>query len=160
ERLQASGEPLVTTFYAPALVADRAGIERVFCIVTDADCNRVWAPLEAHTTRIQYIAPTSRVVRRLRSFGVPATNIHLTGFPLPVNLTEATDTTSPKSRLARRLHRLDPRGAFHRLHSDEVTQLLSQVAGEPAEPIALMFAVGGAGAQADMVAQFLPSLRP
>ncbi len=161
QELQATGAPLVTTFYAPALVADRAGIEHVYCVVTDADCNRIWAPLDAQQTRIQYIAPTHRVVRRLQSFGVPPGNIHLAGFPLPPSLTEENDVTSPRARLAGRLQRLDPRGNFRRLHHNEVDWLLSSPGPQAKpEPIALMFAVGGAGAQAEMVRQFLPSLRP
>lgn len=171
EHLRQLNAPLVTTFYAPAVIADRAGIEHVFCVVTDADCNRVWAPLDASRTRIQYLAPTARVVRRLRSFGVPERNITLTGFPLPPLLTQSSDTSSPEGRLADRIARLDPRGIFRGLHGEELS-LLSNSSNPRLEaqrsdgrprgqgPIHLMFAVGGAGAQADMVEQFLPSLRP
>jgi hypothetical protein len=171
EHLRNLRAPLLTTFYAPAVIADRAGIEDVFCVVTDADCNRVWAPLDASRTRIQYLAPTARVVRRLRSFGVPERNITLTGFPLPTLLTQTSDTTSPETRLVERIARLDPRGVFRSLHDGELS-LLARASGSRAEaqrgdqrnrgygPIHLMFAVGGAGAQAEMVEQFLPSLRP
>lgn len=167
EELRKTGAPLITTFYAPAIVADRAGIERIYCVVTDADCNRVWAPLDAAHTRIKYFAPSRRAVRRLRSFGVPADNIELTGFPLPPSLTAKTDTTSPKSRLADRLLRLDPTGTFRELYKRELSMMfpdgtLSGSATERAanSPLVLMFAVGGAGAQAEIVDQFLPSLTP
>lgn len=186
EQLRDSGAPLLTTFYAPAIIADRAGIEQVFCVVTDADCNRVWAPLDASRTRIKYCAPTPRVVRRLRSFGVPEDNIHLTGFPLPTLLTETTATDSPESRLAERIVRLDPRKMFRGLHHQELSLLANsasprspvQLQAMPSQrefgssalrllgpqrstaPVYLMFAVGGAGAQADLVDQFLPALRP
>jgi hypothetical protein len=161
QQLRKTGSPLVTTFYAPAIVADRAGIERVYCVVTDADCNRVWAPLDAAHTRIKYFAPSRRVVRRLRSFGVPAGNIELTGFPLPPALTDTTDTTSPKSRLAHRLLRLDPTGTFRELYKNELSMMFPEgTLTGTAGPLTLMFAVGGAGAQAEIVDQFLPSLRP
>jgi hypothetical protein len=165
EHLRHRAAPLVTTFYAPAIIADRAGIEQIYCVVTDADCNRVWAPLDATRTRIQYLAPSPRVVRRLRSFGVPERNISLTGFPLPPLLTQPSDTTSPEQRLAERIARLDPRGIFRSLHGPEVTQLLQPQGAREGRlrgngPVYLMFAVGGAGAQADQVDQFLPSLRP
>jgi hypothetical protein len=163
EHLRHRRAPLVTTFYAPAIIADRAGIEQIYCVVTDADCNRVWAPVDAARTRIQYLAPSPRVVRRLRSFGVPERNISLTGFPLPPLLTQTSDTTSPEQRLAERIVRLDPRGIFRSLHGPELSLLLQgNGAREPKGngPIYLMFAVGGAGAQADLVDQFLPSLRP
>ena len=78
---------LLTTFYAPAIVADLAGLERIVCVVTDADCNRVWAPRDARSTRIHYCAPSERVRRRLLAIGVPAGRVHLTGFPLPASLT-------------------------------------------------------------------------
>jgi hypothetical protein len=171
EHLRQLGAPLITTFYAPAIIADRAGIEEIYCVVTDADCNRVWAPLDPTRTRIQYCAPTPRVVRRLRSFGVPERNITLTGFPLPPMLTTPSDTTSPEHRLAERIARLDPRGVFRDLHGQELARLVHGDGGhsdvsraEPrprgSGPVHLMFAVGGAGAQVELVDQFLPSLRP
>ncbi len=172
EKLRHLRAPLVTTFYAPAIIADRAGIEDVYCVVTDADCNRVWAPLDATSTRIKYCAPTPRVVRRLQSFGVPERNISLTGFPLPTLLTQTTSLTSPELRLVDRIARLDPRGVFRKLHGQELSLLDGVLrtrvdasgnaaggGGSPG-PVHLMFAVGGAGAQAEQVHEFLPSLRP
>jgi len=35
--------PLLTTFFAIALAADRLGRKDVFCVVTDTDVNRIWA---------------------------------------------------------------------------------------------------------------------
>ena len=52
-RLRETGAPLLTTFYSPAIAADRAGIERVYCVATDSDLNRIWAPLEPARTRIR-----------------------------------------------------------------------------------------------------------
>jgi len=182
EHLRHHRAPLITTFYAPAIIADRAGIEQIYCVVTDADCNRVWAPLDATRTRIQYLAPSPRVVRRLRSFGVPERNISLTGFPLPPLLTQTSDTTSPEQRLAERIARLDPRGVFRSLYGPELSMMVHSTLRPPGAgtlrppgagalgpggpsargsgPVHLMFAVGGAGAQADLVDEFLPSLRP
>jgi hypothetical protein len=170
EHLRRLGAPVITTFYACAIIAERAGIEDVICVVTDADCNRVWAPLDAARTRIRYAAPTPRVVRRLKSFGVPERNITLTGFPLPPLLTAASDTTSAEQRLVERITRLDPRGVFRDLHGLELARLvqdrgaLMDAARSEARarggPVHLMFAVGGAGAQVELVDEFLPSLRP
>lgn len=164
EHLQQGRAPLVTTFYAPAIIADRAGIEEVYCVVTDADCNRVWAPLDAASTRIRYFAPSRRVVRRLRSFGVPDKNVTLTGFPLPSAVTSGGGE-SLERRLARRLMRLDPSGAFRGLHGHELSLMfrdLPALEGGSADlgPVVLMFAVGGAGAQSELAGEFLPSLRP
>lgn len=167
EHLRRVGAPLVTTFYAPAIIAESAGIEHIFCVVTDADCNRVWVPADAAHSRIHYAAPTPRVVRRLRSFGVPERNITLTGFPLPQSLTGDAGSRSPEQRLYERITRLDPRGIFRDMYGRELERLARDekagAAPRPAEspgPVHLMFAVGGAGAQADLVDQFLPSLRP
>ncbi len=161
-KLRQSNAPLVTTFYAPAVIADRAGIEDIYCVVTDADCNRVWAPLDPPRTRIKYCAPTPRVVRRLQSFGVPARNIFLTGFPLPPLLTGAQGPSSAESRLVERIIRLDPGGVFRKLFGRELAQFDHSVATHEkgTGPVHLMFAVGGAGAQAEMVDQFLPPLAP
>jgi hypothetical protein len=170
EHLRRLGAPVITTFYACAIIAERAGIDDIICVVTDADCNRVWAPLDATRTRIRYAAPTPRVVRRLRSFGVPERNITHTGFPLPPMLTAASDTTSAELRLAERITRLDPRGVFRDLHGLELARLVQDRGSTPESarpdvrsrggPVHLMFAVGGAGAQVELVDQFLPSLRP
>jgi hypothetical protein len=55
-----SGSPLLTTFYAPAVIANRAGFDRVYCVVTDADINRVWVPMVPQTSRVHYFAPSTR----------------------------------------------------------------------------------------------------
>lgn len=165
EQLRRSGAPLLTSFYAPALIADRAGIEEVYCVVTDADCNRVWAPVDAASTRIRYFAPSRRVVRRLVSFGVPEKNITLTGFPLPLTLTETgLGQESLRGRVARRIARLDPAGVFRELHQEELNLTFPGAWGaiessNDLGPVSLTFAVGGAGAQAELAEGFLPSLR-
>lgn len=165
EQLRRSGAPLLTSFYAPALIADRAGIEEVYCVVTDADCNRVWAPIDASSTRIRYFAPSRRVVRRLLSFGVPEKNVTLTGFPLPLSLTETgTGQASLRNRVARRIARLDPALVFRQLHQEELNLTFPEAWPQPGAaelgPITLTFAVGGAGAQAELAQAFLPSLLP
>jgi hypothetical protein len=85
-------------------------------------------------------------------------------------LTAASDTTSAEQRLAERIVRLDPRGVFRDLHGLELARLVrdprpaSDSARSDARtrggPVHLMFAVGGAGAQVELVDEFLPSLRP
>src|SRR5207249_1230535 len=65
--LRATGATLLTTFYAPAIIADRAGLP-CFCLVTDADCHRVWVANDPATSRIRYLAPSRRVVRRLLAY--------------------------------------------------------------------------------------------
>ena len=54
--------------------------------MTDSDVNRVWAPIEPSQSKIRYLAPSGRVVRRLQSYGVSKDQVELTGFPLPHSL--------------------------------------------------------------------------
>jgi len=151
--------PLVTTFYAPAIIADRAGLES-YCVVTDADINRVWAPVSSHHSKIQYFAPSTRAVRRLVAYGVPRSRITLTGFPLPPELLGGPDLDVARRNLARRIVRLDPGGYFRELHRQDVERVLGTLPGDQEKkPPRLTFAVGGAGAQAEMAFDFLPSFR-
>jgi len=162
EELRRSSRALVTTFYVPALVADRSGLENdLFCVVTDTDVNRVWAPAEAQRTRIRYLVPTRRVARRLLQFGVTKGRIALTGFPLPHALVGGPGLLTLRRSLAARLVRLDPRRAFRGEVAGDVAHFLGPLPAEQEEqPPLLTFAVGGAGAQAELAHAFLPSLRP
>jgi hypothetical protein len=156
-RLQRDDSILLTTFFGPAVLSDLAGCERLYCVVTDSDVNRVWAPEDASQTHVVYLAPTERVRRRLKTYGVPSDRILVTGFPLPHGLVGGTDARILKTNLRRRLAALDPRGRFLRECRDEVSHFLGETP-PPGRPLHLAFAVGGAGAQSEMVEQFLPSL--
>ena len=60
--LQEHNLSLVTTFYSPATFADFHGYDRIFCVVTDSDINRVWAPLNPKSSKI--VLPCSERTRR------------------------------------------------------------------------------------------------
>jgi hypothetical protein len=154
--LQAGDLTLLTTFYSPAILADYHGYDRVFCIVTDSDVNRVWAPITPATSKVHYFAPSGRVVRRLRAYGVPKQQIELTGFPLPDELIGGIDGPILRRNLAARLARLDPLGTFYRQYQRDLEAL--GPLPKPDGPPHLVFAVGGAGAQSELPARFLPSL--
>lgn len=157
--LRRTGAPMVTTFYAPALVADRAGLDGIFCVVTDSDVNRIWAPLDARRTRIRYLVPTERTARRLVAYGVPAARIERTGFPLPDELVGGTSLGEARRNLAARLVRLDPARRFRKVFRDEIAHFLGPLSEADARPPLLTFAVGGAGAQAGLADLFLPRMR-
>jgi hypothetical protein len=158
--MRETGAPLLTTFYSPALAADAAGLANVWCVVTDSDINRVWAPLAAARTSIRYLVPSPRAARRLRSYGVPEHRISFTGFPLPHELLGGRGLLALRRNLAARLVRLDPSGAFRRDYREELAQFLGPLPeAEAGRPPMLTFAVGGAGAQAEMAGRFLPGVR-
>jgi hypothetical protein len=159
--LRATGAPLLTTFYSPAIVADSAGYDRIFCVVTDTDINRIWAPVDPARTRIRYLVPTRRAARRLRSYGVPEERITFTGFPLPDALVGGPSLSVLKRHLAARIVRLDRSGEFRRSMPEELAHFLGALPREEeTEPPRIAFAVGGAGAQAEIAAESLPGFRP
>lgn len=160
ERLKRNGKSLLTTFYAPAVLSDFHGCERVYCVVTDSDVNRVWAPPVPSKSNITYCAPSMRVARRLRAYGVPQDRIRMTGFPLPHALVGGLSAPVLRRDLQRRLAALDPLGRFRAEGRQEVTKLLEDGRKHDENPPHLVFAVGGAGAQAEMAFEFLPSLAP
>ncbi len=157
--MERTGAPLLTTFFAPALVADRRGAGDVNCLVTDSDIARVWVPSTPAQSRIRYFAPTERAQERLCAYGVAPERITLTGFPLPGELLGGPELPVLRRNLAARLVRLDPTGVFREPHGPEVRELLGPQPGAgPAARQAplLTFAVGGAGAQAGLAPRFLP----
>ena len=146
--------PFLSTFFAVALAADHLGLPDVSCVVTDSDINRIWVAEKPSESRIVYFAPTARAQKRLMLYGVPAERVFLTGFPLPAENVEPV-----RDDLAKRIAVLDPQGAFRAKYR----QLLAGELGPipPSDrPLTIVFAVGGAGAQAEIARQILLSLRP
>ena len=160
QNLGARAGTLLTTFYAPAVAADLAGLDNVYCVVTDADVNRIWVSPHPEKTRIHYLVPGLRTARRLRSYGVPAGQITFTGFPLPPELLGGHDLPVLRRNLAARLARLDPQGAFRDAYGDDVHHFLGvEPPARGSHAPLITFAVGGAGAQADLPQRFLPGFR-
>jgi hypothetical protein len=154
-RLRETGDPLLSTFYAPAIAAEAHGAERVHLVITDSDVNRVWTPADPRRSRISYFAPTETAAARLRSYGVPADRVRVTGFPLPPEL---ADDVACRRALAARLARLDPAGTFRAAAGGEVRALLGDAVPASGPPT-IVFAVGGAGAQSGVARLLLRSLR-
>ena len=85
EKLKINPLPLIATFFPPAFMAEFFGYPgEIFCVVCDADISRTWAPLNPKESKIKYFVPNSRVVERLKLYGVKEENIFLTGYPLPL----------------------------------------------------------------------------
>lgn len=159
EALGASGCPLLTTFYAPAVIAAGAGLPGVTCVVTDADVNRVWVPEDPIASAIRYCVPTERTAVRLRRYGVPADRIERTGFPLPAELTGGDDLSTLRSNLSARLGRLDRSGAFRRANAEALRlQGFDAAVSRVADPPRIALLVGGAGAQVAEAVEALAAL--
>jgi len=156
----------VHTFYATAIalemeLADSHRHDN-YLLICDSDCHRVWVPPDPRASRIKYLAPCTQVKKRLLSYGVPQDNIFLTGFPLPKeNLGSPGNLEILKEDLWKRLLRLDPGGRFFSIHEKSALYWLDQHSLPQArEPhFTLTFAVGGAGAQTQIVKTILKSLQ-
>lgn len=154
--------PMVTSFYQNAMAADRTGYGRVYCIICDADINRVWVAGSPKESRVEYMVPCGSALLRLRQYGVPDDRIYMTGFPLPLELLGNDDLDVLKADLGQRLAVLDPKERFRPLHGLNVEHFLGRknAAQKADRPPTFAFAVGGAGAQKDIGAAALRSLAP
>ncbi len=159
DKLSTDGVPLLTTFFAPALFASGAGQAAVYCVVTDSDVARAWVAPDPQKNHIFYFAPSRRVVERLRAYGVPPDQIELTGFPLPPELLGGASLETLRRNLAARLSRLDRNRRFTKKYAHELEHHLQLALPHDERAPLVTFAVGGAGAQAELAEKFLPSLK-
>ncbi len=162
EKIREQPLPLVTTFYAPSIAADNAGYSRVYSVICDAEVNRVWVAENPRESKITYLAPCGRAVRRLNQYGVPNERIWLTGFPIPVELLGDKNGLSVlRWDLAQRLRYLDPTDRFWPLHGLNVQHFLGPKNCRFARKrvLTITFGVGGAGAQTDIAYRVARSLR-
>jgi UDP-N-acetylglucosamine:LPS N-acetylglucosamine transferase len=151
EYLKESGLPLVTTFYAAAILAELHGASGLHCVITDSDVNRVWAPPDPAASRIVYFAPSERARRRMLTYGVRPERVVTTGYPLP---DELGSEAAVKRNLAARLSRLRASGQVRREAEAELGPL-----PEAREPPLVVFAIGGAGAQVPLAEKIVRGMR-
>ena len=159
EKLAKSPRSLVTTFFMPAIAAEQFGYPgEIFVIICDADCSRAWVSANPQSSRINYLAPSWRVVERLQMYGVPAERIFYTGFPLPTENLGNHKFDRLRADLARRMSKLDECGVYQKGHSSEwLSGLLGkQVPSKSvSRPLELTFAVGGVGAQREIGSEII-----
>ena len=166
QTINTSHMPVLTSFFVPAIAADRAGYSPIYCIICDADLNRVWVAREPWDSQINYFAPCGKAAQRLKSYGVPEERIFLTGFPLDDALLGGRELTTLKRDLGIRLQMLDPNNRFHTVMGHSVEHFLGDDAyAQPPDNrvLTITYAVGGAGAQREygsaMMKSFAPRLR-
>ena len=134
----------------------------IYCVVCDADCSRDWVAADPRSSRIFYFAPTPRVCERLKLYGVPSERIQLTGLPLPEENLGYPDFDILRSDTAFRLADLDPERRFLGPNAEQVLAALApeQRPEQAPRPLTVLFAVGGAGAQADIGLQAAAAVAP
>ncbi len=156
--------PLITTFFTPAFSAEEHGYKGpIYCLCTDTDITRAWAPKNPKQSRIIYFAPSHRVHERLKMYGVPEDKIITTGFPLPKELTGKTadDVNILKAVTHRRINRLDPTGKFRSKFQPLIDGVLgTELFGSDKAPVSIAFAIGGANAQYQIGLDVIKSLAP
>lgn len=163
ETLNKKPLPLITTFFMPAFFAEEHGYEgEIYCLCTDTDISRAWVPLEPKKSRIIYFAPTKRVKERLELYGVQPEKIVMTGFPMSKKFFgDKTKMQVLLSSLERRLKVLDPKGVYYKKDKKLIDSYFGEgfKNHEAKNPVTITFAVGGAGAQADIGATILTSFK-
>lgn len=161
EKVKSQNLPIVTSFYASAIAADMKGFHNVYCIICDADLNRVWVARQPWESRIHYFAPCGKAAQRLKAYGVPDERIFITGFPLPTELIGGEEMPTLKRNLGRRLVNLDPRKVFRGRHEKNVEHFLgnNNYNENIKSKLTLAYAVGGAGALKEIGGKIAFSLK-
>jgi hypothetical protein len=162
EQLAKDPLPLICTFFLPAYAAELNGYPGdIYIVVCDSDMFRTWAPYDPKSSRIEFFAPTGRVVERLKLYGVPSERIHLTGFPLPPQNIGGAKSEILLKDLESRLANLDPQHRFRQTYHDTLVSTFGRgiTNWKAARPLTLTFSIGGAGAQKQLAWQLLQSLK-
>ena len=146
EQLLSNPLPILTTYFIAGHMAEHWNYPGpIFTVVTDSDIPRAWVPPVPSDSKITYLASTPRSAERLLQYGVAPERIVVTGFPLPEELVRRTPELLPA-----RLARLDPRGVFRKRWAGSLRQHLGQTRPVKPGPVAITFAIGGAGAQTEL----------
>lgn len=162
EMMNRNGEsymPIVSTFFTPAFMAEYFNYPgNIFCVVCDADVSRAWVSINPAKSRIKYLAPNSWVRDRLKLYGVKASNIFLSGYPLPAELIGESDFDILKEDVKRRILNLDPTKRYQEHYDFLIKKYLGDLPKESGKILTILFSIGGAGAQKEIAFKFLRSL--
>ena len=158
-KLKENPLPLIATFFPQTFMAEFFNYPGdIFCVVCDADIARSWATLNPAKSRIKYFVSNSRVVERLKLYGVKKENIFLTGYPLPLENIGDEKMEILKEDLRYRLFNLDPDKKYLERYKILIKKALGDLPQNPSHPLTLLFSVGGVGAQKEIASRILKSL--
>lgn len=159
KKLEKESLPIVTTFFTPAFMAETLNYPGdIYCVICDADVARAWVSLDPEKSRIKYFVPNSWVRDRLKLYGVKHQNIIFTGYPLPKENIGSESMEVLKKDLGYRILNLDPNGKYQKLYRPLIKAYLGELPSMPNHPFTIMFSIGGAGAQKEIVVQIVKSL--
>jgi hypothetical protein len=152
--------PIVTTFFTPAFMAEQFDYPGdIYCAICDTDVARAWASIRPAASRIRYFAPNGRVAERLGLYGVDPARVFTTGYPLPKENVGDASLGILKGDLARRIVRLDPKGAYLGRYGSLVSAKIGPLPPRTSDPLTILFSIGGAGAQKEIGTALVASLR-
>jgi hypothetical protein len=98
------------------------------------------------------------VVERLKLYGVKSENIFFTGYPLPLeNLGKNLEIL--KKDLKNRILNLDPKRKYLEKYKSLIEENLGKLPEKSDHLLTIMFSVGGAGAQKEIVKKILKGLK-
>src|SRR3989344_3099598 len=159
KRVKKHPAPLISMFSAPSQAAEYFGYPNdIYCVICDADVSRAWVALDAKHSVIKYFASSTWSRDRLKLYGVPLANILYTGYPLPKE-NIGNNMEIVKKDTAYRLLNLDPVGRYRKLYAPLIKRYLGSLPQLPNHPLTMMFSIGGAGAQKEICAALMKSLR-
>ena len=159
-KLAPTGLPFVTTFFVAAYIAEYYNYPAdIYCIICDTDASRAWAPLNPEKSRTKFLVPSAKVKERFLMYGVKLENIIISGFPLP------EENVGPNKEilledLGRRVAILDPQGLYRGHYEALLKTVAPKSLEKVAQPVAITFAVGGAGAQKEIGVLIMNKLAP
>lgn len=151
-KLNTTDLPFVTTFFVDAYIAEYYNYAGdIYCIICDTDASRSWAPLNPSASRIKYLVPSEKVRERFLMYGVKAENIIVSGFPLPKE-NIGLNKEILKTDLLRRVKNLDKEGQYREHYQSLIEEVGATISSKrnTVKPVCITFAVGGAGAQAEV----------
>lgn len=156
--------PYISSFFSTAFFAEEHGYKGdIYCICTDTDISRAWAPFEPRKSRIQYLVPNRRVKERLISYGIKTGNIFVTGFPLPKENIGGKKLEILRHDLGHRISHLDLDGRYRQKYEKTIEEFLGNDMCDSGcdnnHPLTITFAVGGAGAQRELGAAIAQGMR-
>ena len=159
ERLKKNPLPIVSTFFAPAFMAEEFKYPaQVYCVICDADISRSWVTLAPEKSKIKYFASNTWTRDRLKLYGVKPENIIFTGYPLPKeNIGEKLEIL--KEDIGHRLINLDPGKKYRSIYGPLIKGLLGKLPEKSNHPLTIMFSIGGAGAQKEIPLNAINSLK-